>query len=63
MTLGTLNFGDYGTIVYEGHAGLLVSTVVGVTGVAAAVAWREQRCSCGSGSTCGRDHGGESNGT
>ena len=28
MTLNTLNFGNNGTIVYQGHAGFLVSTVV-----------------------------------
>ena len=27
MTLSTLCLGNYGTIVYEGHAGFLVSTV------------------------------------
>ena len=27
MTLSTLNLGDHGTTVYQGHAGVLVSTV------------------------------------
>ena len=30
MTLNTLNLGNNGTIVYQGHAGFLVSTVLGL---------------------------------